>query len=309
MKGSHSILRDLEDLRDLNVRVAQLGAIAAQQMDQVSAAIDEAWTQATGSPNQPWSIDDPDDVRRLADSMYAQAREFAGAAFTTYCRLKVEAAGERLADEIVARFVYPPGSGRTTFIRAALAAWARGRIEWREPDPSRLLQMLGPVDVPYRERRLMFILAGINALYSVADSGPHSPRRTELDALKAKAWELLDDLHAAPRDAVGAVTDSSGRLLGRGPQRRRGVRQSRGVRGRARRRLHRALHDLPRQPRRAARRQQRADVGVVRRADDGLGRRDPARAALALPRASLCGTPSSSRPWRCRGCRSSRRSR
>ncbi|HEX3005289.1 MAG TPA: patatin-like protein [Angustibacter sp.] len=214
VKGSHSILRDLEDLRDLNVRVAQLGAIAAQQMHQVTAAIDEAWQQTTGSAQEAWSIDDPDDVKRLADSMYAKAPGFAGAAFTTYCRLKVEAAGERLADEIVARFVYPPGSGRTTFVRAALAAWARGRIEWRQPDPSRLLEMLGPVDVPYRERRLMFILAGINALYPVVDSGPGTPRRSELDALKAKAWELLDDLHEAPRDAVGAVTDSVVAFLG-----------------------------------------------------------------------------------------------
>ncbi|KQX62718.1 patatin-like protein [Angustibacter sp. Root456] len=214
VKGSHSILRDLEDLRDLNVRVAELGAIAAQQMDQVTAAIDEAWQQTAGAPQSAWSIDDPDDVKRLADSMYAQAPAFAGAAFTTYCRLKVEAAGERLADEIVARFVYPPGSSRTTFVRAALAAWARGRVEWRQPDSTRLLEMLGPVDVPYRERRLMFILAGINALYPVADSGPGTPRRTELDALKAKAWELLDDLHAAPRDAVGAVTDSLVAFLG-----------------------------------------------------------------------------------------------
>lgn len=214
VKGSHSILRDLEDLRDLNLRVAELGAIATQQMDQVTAAIDTAWQQATGSAQSAWSFDDPADVKRLADTMYAQAPTFAGASFTTYCRLKVEAAGSRLADEIVARFVYPPGAGRTTFVRAALAAWARGRVEWRQPDPSRLLEMLGPVDVPYRERRLMFILAGINALYPVVDSGPGTPRRTELDALKAKAWELLDDLHAAPRDAVGAVTDSVVAFLG-----------------------------------------------------------------------------------------------
>ncbi len=216
VKGSHSILRDLEDLRDLNLRVAQLGAIATQQMDQVTAAIDDAWGSGTAPPTTEatWSIDDPDDVKRLADTMYAKVPQFAGAAFSTYCRLKVEAAGVRLADEIVARFVYPPGSSRTSFVRAAITAWARGRVEWKQPDPARLLAMLGPVDVPYRERRLMFILAGINALYPKADSGPGSPRRSELDALKSRAWQLLDDLHDAPRDAVGAVTDSIIAFLG-----------------------------------------------------------------------------------------------
>jgi patatin-related protein len=214
VKGSHSILRDLEALRDLNLRISELGAIAAQQMDQVSAAIDDAWASGSGSGGRVWDIDRPDDVKQLADSMYAKVPQFAGAAFTTYCRLKVEVAGRRLADEIVARFVYPPGGSRTSFVRAALAAWARGRVEWRQPDPSRLLEMLGPVDVPYRERRLMFILAGVNALYPKVDTGPGTPRRTELDALKSRAWQLLDDLREAPRDAVGAVTDSIVAFLG-----------------------------------------------------------------------------------------------
>lgn len=168
----------------------------------------------TGAAAGVWNIDRPDDVKQLADSMYAKASQFVGAGFTTYCRLKVEAAGRRLADEIVERFVYPPGSSRTSFVRAALAAWARGRVEWSQPDPARLLEMLGPVDVPYRERRLMFILAGINALYPEVDGGPGTARRTELDALKSRAWQLLDDLHEAPRAAVGAVTDSVVAFLG-----------------------------------------------------------------------------------------------
>jgi patatin-related protein len=214
VKGSHSVLRDLEDLRDLNVRVAELGAIAAQQMDLVTAAIDEAWQAGTSTSGGVWSIDDAEDVKRLADGMYARTAQFAGASFSTYCRLKVEVAGGRLADEIVARFVYPPGSSRTSFVRAAIGGWARGRVEWRQSDPANLLEMLGPVDVPYRERRLMFILAGVNALYPKADSGPGAPRRTELDALKSRAWQLLDELREAPRTAVGAVGESVVAFLG-----------------------------------------------------------------------------------------------
>jgi patatin-related protein len=218
VKGSHSILRDLEALRDLNTRIGELGAIAEQQMDQVATAIEGAWTAAVQGPaqttaEQAWDINDRQDVVALADSMHAMAPTFAGAGFSTYCRLKVEAAGARLADEIVARFVYPPGSSRSSFVRAAISAWARGRVEWRAPDPTRLMELLGPVDVPYRERRLMFILSGINALYTGVDER-EQPTRGDLDALKSRAWTLLEDLRAAPHDAVGAVPDSAVGFLG-----------------------------------------------------------------------------------------------
>jgi len=219
VKGSHSILRELETLRDLNVRIAELGSIAALQMDQVSLAIDQAWEAATantsgGAPSQAWDIDGPEDVRRLAESMHARTAQFAGAGFPGYCRLKVEAAGQRLADEIVARFDYPPGSSRSSFVRAAFSAWARGQVEWRQPDPAQLMDLLGPADVPYRERRLMFILAGINALYPRVDKGAESPTRPALDALKTQAWQLLEELRGAPAEAVAAVTDPAAAFLG-----------------------------------------------------------------------------------------------
>jgi hypothetical protein len=233
VKGSHSILRDLIALRDLNVRIAEVGAIAELQMTQVMATIEAAWDAATsqpgGTPAEPapdgrlvpetaWSIDNPADVRRLSDSLYASAPQLTGAGFATYCRLKVDVAGQRLADEIANRFVYPPGSSRSSFVRAAIGAWARGHVEWSDPDPSRLMDLLGPVDVPYRERRMLFVLAGVNALYPLVDQpstgGAPGPRRADLDALKTTAWQLLEDLRAAPREAVSAVPDELVAFLG-----------------------------------------------------------------------------------------------
>jgi patatin-related protein len=214
VRGSHSILRELESLRDLNVRIAELAAIAEQQAAQVDAAIEAAWASAaTGQADQAWDINDQQDVQTLAASLYAAAPTFAGAGFATYCRLKVEVAGARLADEVVERFVYPPGSSRASFVRAAISAWARGRVEWGQIDQTQLLHMLGPVDVPYRERRLMFILSGINALYATTDTAS-GPPRADLDALKTRAWQLLEELRAAPRQAVGAVPDSAVTFLG-----------------------------------------------------------------------------------------------
>jgi hypothetical protein len=80
------------------------------------------------------------------------------------------------------------------------------------------MELLGPVDVPYRERRLLFVLAGINALYPLADAtrpdGTRGPRRADLDALKSTAWQLMEDLRAAPTEAVAAVPDEHVAFLG-----------------------------------------------------------------------------------------------
>ena len=216
VKGSHSILRDLEALRDLNLRIGELGAITQAQMAQVNTAIDEAWARGTSGADRPdvWTLDDVDEVKRLADTITGSATSFVGAGYQTYCRLKVEAAGRRLADEVVARFVYPPGSSRSSFVRAAIAAWARGRVEWQQPDTTVLMELLGPVDVPYRERRLMFILAGISELYVDVDNPLSLVRRLDLDRMKTEAWRLLEELRSAPRTAVTAVTDEDIAFLG-----------------------------------------------------------------------------------------------
>ena len=78
---------------------------------------------------------------------------------------------------------------------------------------TQLTELLGPVDVPYKERRLMFILSGINALYAGVDERAQ-PRRSDLDALKSRAWQMLEELRDAPRAAVGAVPDSAAAFLG-----------------------------------------------------------------------------------------------
>jgi hypothetical protein len=152
------------------------------------------------------------EVQRLSDEVHARTRELLGASLPSYCRLKVEAAARRLADEVAARFVYPPDSSRTSFVRAAIGAWARGTDEWTDPDPTRLLQMLGPVDLPYRERRLLFLLAGINELYPAVGAGAGGPTRADLDGLKARAWDFLAELRSLPGRVIERMDVETGFL-------------------------------------------------------------------------------------------------
>jgi hypothetical protein len=109
------------------------------------------------------------------------------------------------------RFVFPPDSGRASFVRAAISAWARSRPEWADPDPSRLVDLLGPVDVPYRERRLLFLLAGVNGFYGREDG--EAPPTEDLDRLKAEAWRLLQELYDAPQRVVEEVPQETVRFL------------------------------------------------------------------------------------------------
>lgn len=197
VRGTHSILRELLAIRDLNVRIGAIGAITSAQMATVTAAVDAAWPART-KRRRPWAVADVREVETLADNLYARAAEFVGAGYEAYQRLKVEAAAVRLAEAVTESFEYPPESARTSFVRAVLAAWTRNRVGNEPLDRARVDELLGPVDVPYRERRLMFLLAGINELYDAPDGPPD----VDLDALKGAAWTLLTDVRRAALLAV-----------------------------------------------------------------------------------------------------------
>lgn len=235
VKGSHPILLELLKLRDTNWRITQVGAIADTQMTEVQAQIHKALaaarlkgtgacaddTEAPPLEGEPTAtalhdlgfVDSKDKVQALSDAMHEAAAAVLGPAWPTYQRLKVEAAGRRLADEIALRFTRPPDSGRSSFIRAAIAAWARSRPEWIDPDPTKLVALLGPVDIPYRERRIMFLLAGVNSLYGNPQDPGSGPPRGDLDRLKGHAWRLLEDLQTVPRDVVRSVPDQAVEFL------------------------------------------------------------------------------------------------
>ena len=238
VKGSHPILLELLKLRDMNWRIAQVGAIADSQMSEVLGEIRRAVAAAglgadtgagrdagtaadhqamggAGTADLPAvsAIDSKEQVQAVSKAMHQRAETVLGPAWATYQRLKVEAAGRRLADEVAHRFVYPPDSARSSFVRAAIGSWARSRPEWIDPNPAQLVALLGPVDIPYRERRLMFLLAGVNALYSRPDDDVPGPPREDLDRLKGQAWQLLGDLQTIPHDVVADVPDTAIRFL------------------------------------------------------------------------------------------------
>jgi patatin-related protein len=242
VKGGHPILQSLLALRDMNVRIGEVAAITERQKDYVVGAI--AWVlndqrdprdpmtvpMSAGSPGATelmLQLTDRQSIQRLSDTMHVWARDALGPTFSTYQRLKFEAALKPLANELVRRFRFPPQSSQASFLRAAIIEWARAQDFWKyEPavtpgDKLRvtdeqgdtLADKLRPIDAPYRERRLMFILAGINELYRPTGQGRIPPPREDLDSLKTVAWDLLAGIRVAPQDVVSAISDEMVKFL------------------------------------------------------------------------------------------------
>ena len=221
VKGSHSILRDLLRLRDLNQRIGQIGVIQTAQEDQVLRILDAAdpVAAAAGGPSPPdalepsWADLDFDQVKQLAGRLYQAAQRLICASYPTYCRLKLEAAGATLAGELAELFAYPPDSSHRSFVQAVITIWAQNQPAWQADDLDALGRLLGPIDVPYRRRRLQLILSAINALYGRVGTGADAPTAQTLNGFKAQAWDRLEKLGLAPRTAAGKLDPSLSTFL------------------------------------------------------------------------------------------------
>ena len=134
---------------DMNLHIAQINAIAEQQMSEVSTEIARSVTLLLGATpagqRGDWSerlpdIDNKDRVQAISDDMHKRAAAALGHAWGTYERLKVEAAGRRLADEVASA----SSTHRDRAVRASCArdrSMARMQPEWK--DTPRLQELFG----------------------------------------------------------------------------------------------------------------------------------------------------------------------
>ncbi|MFT4125164.1 MAG: patatin-like protein [Gordonia sp. (in: high G+C Gram-positive bacteria)] len=209
---SHSFLRDLLRLREMNERIANIGHIAERQRAEVEQVITArvlhvAQDMRTAAdrggdpvvaPSFVRQLAEISDAKRVSDIFYDQAEDESSYTWRTYQRLKALAIAERVATAVITVARLPTESTEAECLRSALAAHMRARPEWQIADMSLVMSVLKPLDTPYRERRLMFIIDGINQLYQ-RDDGPD---RTEIDQLKQSAWGLLSAIQLKPEEVI-----------------------------------------------------------------------------------------------------------
>jgi patatin-related protein len=215
------LLDQLLRLRDLNERIAMIGAIADEQMASVEQVLvralrDTASPVATTSAPEDAATDprwvdsiDHERLAKVAANLHPYAAAEAGLANNTYVRLKLQDAVERLATQLAQAFEYPRDSSQATFVRAALSAWVCHQPAFDAPTSSDALRLLGRIDLGYRDRRLRFVVQGVNALYGVAAAPP----RGAIDEMKSALWDLLDELAALPSETVEALSPEQTRIF------------------------------------------------------------------------------------------------
>ena len=210
------ILDDLTRLRDFNERVRHVADLTEVSFEEVHNELDQlAGELLAGEPPTAEAVGE-----RMA-AVHDRARARAGAAYLGYVQLKLQVVSRWLADLVAASFAYPPESSHASFVRAVMHEWMQyhHRIRPGDRELERQIDFLDRYDIPYRERRLRFVIRGINDLYAPRPAdrpeGSGEPQgaspvdRVALDQAKAELYDFLDRLRDAsdPAKVRAAVGD------------------------------------------------------------------------------------------------------
>ena len=204
---SHSFAGELIALRDLNRKIVEIGTIADLQMDEITTDIvaeidDVAQDNNVADAGFVEKLGNQALAKEISDRLHCKNEKAMGATWNTYQRLKAVSIAHRIATAINKSQKLPPQSSTATFVTAVITEWVHQLPAFRESNEKDLGEFLQALDTPYRERRLLFIIAGINELY-----GTDAPADV-LNKLKAQAWEKLSATKAAPDTVVEKLADS-----------------------------------------------------------------------------------------------------
>jgi patatin-related protein len=211
VRGSHPILTDLMRLRDLNSRITEVRVISEQQesfvTQQTREELAHAWNAKGGNKTLHVATTTEymqdmshEDLQTVSNKLYDRAEESLKPMWPTYLLLRLEAVLKQLAADICWTLQCPKPSNQAAFITEVLIEWARCNYA-DAGDWTSLRKLLDGTDMLYRQRRLTFIINGINGLYD----GDAAPPRADLNALKTKAWAIMDHIRAGTAEAVGAL--------------------------------------------------------------------------------------------------------
>ena len=157
------ILDDLVEIGALNERVHRIADIIQTSWDTVEKRVQEIAGPLEAIPDDPA---DPAlaEIRKRLDE---GARESAGFSYATYVRLKLSGVIDRYAATACAACELPPDSTHALLARSVVRCWAEGEQLFEQqmkPTPRQLDFLIG-FDLGYGERRLRFVIDGLNNWY------------------------------------------------------------------------------------------------------------------------------------------------
>jgi patatin-related protein len=185
------ILNSLLDVRDFNERVRQVNDVVDMAHDTIDGLLPPI---------------DSGNYTDLNKAVNEQAAAGAGLGYLAYGRLKLEKVVERLAELSAGICGFPPQSNQALFVADALHRWAErvGILNQDRRPSTAQTGFLRTFDLGYGERRIRFVISGINALYGEIRDGASFQHPTRADLDRAK-----DALYAMIREQWAAVAELS----------------------------------------------------------------------------------------------------
>jgi patatin-related protein len=210
IRGQQSLTNAIEHLGELNDQVATIGHVIAALGDDVEEALTDV---ALGRQDvAPLTFEE---LKAHDQRVYDSVPVVAGTLnYRVYCRLKMARVSERLSDNLAEHLGYPKTSPEASFLRAALLQWTQSREQSLRTEREMDVWLAG-LDAPYRERRLEFLIDGINRLFPESLSSQQAeqrsrPTRAQLSVIKDRAWQLLVEERDKPGRAVRRLGQEAG---------------------------------------------------------------------------------------------------
>ncbi len=131
-----------------------------------------------------------------------------------YVEIKLRQVVRWFAEAIADRLGHHRRGRRARFIADVLSAWAERAGLIGPPDHGQVapdrIKFLKDLDIPFRLRRLRFLIAEVNSLYARTEGQPAVPRRA-LDRLKQPLYALVTEYAALAREQrhtlIGGAVD------------------------------------------------------------------------------------------------------
>jgi patatin-related protein len=193
------IIDELGSLRAFNERVAYIADLARTNYPAVQRALQEADQNLHKGGDLTQA-----NVGRVNTRMHELAMDRLGTGYRSYIRLKLQHVIGDVAEIIARTWAYPPDSGQASFVRAVMLAAldqrfpAQGQEVLTEP----VKAFLRSFDLAFTERRLRFVIQGVNERYRDAAAPQGAPRlgppdrdqREVLDQVKQELYGFIEEL-------------------------------------------------------------------------------------------------------------------
>jgi patatin-related protein len=197
------LLEDLLAVATMNDRVQGVRDIIEVSFERIAERVREL----VGQPLTELEVDPgAEQLGEWSGKTHRAAAEDAGFGYATYVRLKISGVVDRYARAVCAASNFPDDCNQTAFVRGVMRSWAetKGLFEKANPPTGQQIEFLRDFDLGYGQRRLAFVIAGLNWFYrDLALGRPECPERAQLDTVKSRLYEDVDSL----RNAVEEIRD------------------------------------------------------------------------------------------------------